>query len=164
MEKNILKIGLCLLMFVGLSSCDSDDGGGTQTVTPFTLTINGQQYLPTSIPSAQMSNSGRFMIISATNTVTDRSITLSIGDASGMGEELMADTYPLMGGGTSISYFVDNSTYVSEDNGQIIISSIDTGTRLISGTFQGVVVGTFGTNGTFTLANGEFTDIPFTIQ
>ncbi len=163
MKNLILRSSLLLVLSLFAVSC-SDDDGGTRTITPFTTTINGQGFLPTSVPSSQMSNGGRFIIINAINTVTDQTITLSIGDADGTDPELAVGTYPLVDGGTSISYFVNNSTYISQDNGQITITALDTQARTISGTFQGVVVGTFGTNGTFTLSNGEFNEIAYSLN
>lgn len=164
MKKYILVSFLLTLSTMVLNSCGNDDDGGTRTITPFTVTVNGQGFLPTSIPSAQMSNSGRFIIINAVNSVTDQTITLNIGDAIGTSAALTEDTYPLVDGGTSISYFVDNSSYLSQSNGQIVITSLDTQARKISGTFQGVVVGTFGTNGTFTFGNGEFNEISYSVD
>jgi len=165
MMKTLLKSGLFLLLIVAFPSCNSDDGGGTITVIPFTLTIDGQQYLPTSIPSAQLSNSGRYMIISAVNTVTDQNITISIGDSTGNSAELTTTTYPIDNtADTSISYFVNNNTYMTDGTGQVRITTLNTSARTVSGTFQGTVTGTFGSVGTFTLANGEFTDIPYSVQ
>lgn len=165
MKNYILKSPiLILLVTLTVFSCSGNDDGDTQEVTPFTTNINGQEFLPTSIPSAQMSNSGRFIIINAINTVTDETITLSIGDANGTGTELEVGTYPVMGGGTSISYFTDNSSYITDTTGNITITSLDTGTRKISGTFQGTVSGTFGSTGMFTFNNGEFTDITYSVQ
>lgn len=164
MKKILLKSAVITILAIFVMSCNSDDDGGTQTITPFTTSISGQTFLPTSVPLAQMSNSGRFIIINAINTVTDQTITLSIGDANGTGAELTEDTYPLVDGGTSISYFVNNSTYISQDSGQIVITSLDTQARKISGTFLGTVVGTFGTNGTFTFSSGEFNDITYSVQ
>jgi len=165
MMKTLLKSGLFLLLIVAFPSCNSDDGVGTITVIPFTLTIDGQQYLPTSIPSAQLSNSGRYMIISAVNTVTDQNITISIGDSTGNSAELTTTTYPIDNtADTSISYFVNNNTYMTDGTGQVRITTLNTSARTVSGTFQGTVTGTFGSVGTFTLANGEFTDIPYSVQ
>ena len=154
---------ICLLALV-ISSCSNNDDGERQTVTPFITNINGQQFLPTSIPSAQMSNSGRFLIINAVNTVSDETITLSIGDSDGTDPELTTGTYAITSGGTSISYFTNNSSYVSGDTGQIVITALDTGTKKISGTFEGSVAGSFGSSGTFTFSNGEFTDITYSVQ
>lgn len=164
MKKFILKSGiLALSLLLTFTGC-SDDDGERETVTPFITNINGQQFLPTSVPSAQMSNSGRFIIINAVNTVSDQTITLSIGDSSGSGPELETGAYPIASGGTSITYFANNSSYMSSDNGQIVITELDTDSRTISGTFEGNVSGSFGSTGTFTFSNGEFTDIPYTVQ
>ncbi|MBT8310792.1 MAG: hypothetical protein HKO72_07190 [Flavobacteriaceae bacterium] len=165
MAKNLIKAILGIFLLFSVSSCNNDDGGGNITVTPFTLTIDGQQYLPTSIPSAQLSNSGRFMIISAVNTVTDQNITISIGDSTGNSSELTTASYPIDNtDDTSIAYFVNNSTYMTDGSGQVTITTLNTSARTVSGTFQGTVTGTFGTVGTFTLANGEFMDIPYSVQ
>jgi hypothetical protein len=164
--KNYISKSSILIFLVALviSSCSKNDDGGTTTVTPFITNINGQQFLPTSIPLGQMSNSGRFIIINAINTVSDETITLSIGDASGTEPELAVGTYPITSGGTSIAYFTDNNSYASGDTGQIIITALDTESRKISGTFEGSVTGSFGSTGSFTFSNGEFTDITYSVQ
>jgi len=145
-------------------SCSKNDDGGTQTVTPFVANINGQQFLPTAIPSAQMSSNNRFIIINAINTVTSQTVTLSIGSDSGTSPALTTGPYPITNGGNSISYFVDNNSFISDAIGQIVITALDTDSRTISGTFEGSVTGTFGSNETFTFSNGEFTNITYSLQ
>jgi len=65
---------------------------------------------------------------------------------------------------TTFNYFDGDNGFQGDNGGQIIITDINTETQEISGTFQGVASGSFGSTTTYTISNGSFGNLPYTIQ
>jgi len=167
MKKVISLFSLvCVFNFI-IVSCGSDDNNSEpqQPEPTFSMSVNGQTFLPNSEPSAQISNSGNFIVISAANITTSETITISVGNSSGSGDAIAVGTYTITGNDdTSFNYFDGSNGFQGNNGGQIEISVLDTEALKISGTFQGVATGSFGSNTTYTISNGSFANLSYTVQ
>lgn len=162
------KLTVIALVFFTFFNCSSDDDGGNTTPQPttmFTMSVNGQSFRPTSEPSAVLSNSERFITISASDVNTSEVMTISIGSLNATGNALAVGTYDITGtDSTAFNYFDGTNGFQSANGGQITITALDTETRKISGTFQGMTAASFSSPTVYTISNGVFTDITFIVE
>lgn len=165
MKKYLLKLALSAFIALYITSCGSDDGDSSEPLPIFSVSVNGQQFAATSIPSIQMSNSNRYLLISASNVNTSENITITIGTSSGIADELVEGSYLIDGStNTNLTYFDGSNGYQANDNGQITITALDTENRTISGSFNATASGSFGSSTVYTLSNGQFSNLSYSIQ
>lgn len=165
MKTYLLKLSLIALITLSITSCGSDDSDSSEPLPIFSVTVNGQQFSATSLPSVQMSNSNRYLLISATNINTSENITIAIGTLSGAADELVVGSYLIDGStNTNLTYFDGSNGYQANDNGQITITALDTENRTISGSFNATASGSFGSSTVYTLSNGQFSNLSYSVQ
>lgn len=161
--KTTITLSFLLLLFVSSCSSDDDNNSPPESTTFFSMTVNGQSFRPNTEPIAVVLNANSLISMSATNSSTSEIITITIENAND--NPLEIGSYNITGtDSTAFNYFDGANGFQSDNGGQITISAIDFEARTISGTFQGVASGPFGNNTTYTISNGQFTDINFTVE
>ena len=162
----IIKTLFTIFCTIVLLSCQNG-GEGIDGVsnTPFSVNIDNENFTSNTI-SGILNNSRTMMTISASQN--GKSFILTIGNNQSGAEQLALGSYSSDINGfdnASISYSTNNTTYITEFgfDREIIITAIDFEERKISGTFNGTVVN-FGVDSSFSISNGSFENVSFTLQ
>lgn len=156
----ILKSILILSLIVATYSCSSDDDSDNQDNAAFRMDVDGETLtFDTDFVVAIMTDEGRHIGIVATDPSSMQSGTLDIGSLDNSADPLAEGTYVSSEeDGSEIGYVLDGNSFASfgeGGSGTIIITSLDTESQTISGTFNGTVTN-FEGNITYDISNGVF--------
>ncbi len=158
-----LNYALIVLLFLGLSSCKDDDGGGTTPVTPavnlgfisFNKDATVVTYSPASVQSRSSGSETVYNISSASQDLTTGFSILFDDSQYQVGTQDLGDVFS---GKAYATYtegdFFNQKTYNSV-SGTVTISEINTQTNLVKGSFQ-FIGEEFSQGDSINFTNGTF--------
>ncbi len=157
MKNAKICIGALLLSAV-LFSCSLDDAKEVldEFVPDMTATIDGQEW-KADLPAAQLKD-GKFIITGT--AVSGKTLVITVNGTT-------ADTYELgLTSAQCAAVYKESVNTSTEDaylsvTGNVVLTSVNTTGQRLSGTFSFTV--TRGISETFTIANGVFDDIKYTV-
>ncbi|MCK8480937.1 DUF6252 family protein [Psychroserpens algicola] len=162
--KKVLQIFTLVCLSLTLTHCSDDDNSGdSPTEAQLTVSVNGVQFEATAIVAA-LGNDNKYFELDSANGNTSEGLQLRIGDFSEASAPVLEAgmTYNYTGANDTDIFYQNSQSVFGGTNGcQITIASIDLDNNTISGTFSGVV--SDGADDQ-TLANGQFNNIPFTVN
>jgi len=161
----LLKLSIVCLLFTAFIACGDDDDGvdTTNNSADLRVDVDGVNFELSAIVT-QMSSMGRYIAITATESVgMGDGLGVSIGTLDEQEPALAVGTYSSVDGNTGLLYTAGTTiyqTFDTESTAQITITALNTNEKTISGTFQGTVKN-LASGETIELTNGEFNDLSY---